>query len=35
MNINEFAGRYVKLSFTVYSSASGSATYTLLDDVSL
>ena len=35
VNINEFAGRYVELSFTVYAWGSGSATYVLLDDISL
>jgi hypothetical protein len=35
VNINDFAGRYVELSFQVWANGSGSATYTLLDDVSL
>jgi len=35
VNINEFAGRYVELSFDVWSFGSGSPTYVLLDDVSL
>ena len=35
VNINEFAGRYVELFFDVWSFGRGSATYVLLDDVSL
>ena len=35
VNVNEFAGRYVELSFNVWSFGRGSATYVLLDDVSL